>query len=469
MKRRRIFVGSSGETKDSLAEPIAGLLSENQFIVERWWDAFRAGDITLQRLMCMAKEVDGAVFICKGTDRIWMKKTEVNGARDNVILELGMFVQQLGPSRCVVIKDNGTHLPSDLDGLTYIPMIGDTPNVARKVVNHFLQEFNNPLAEDGHVQPEVFIIETDPFVVRIGSRDAIPNEWHSRALFFGTEGAQRWLAMEKQNEYLSNRTKDQMSKQLLNVIRDVAAVEQASIDTFVSLGPGTADVDRRLATALGRGRRKVQYIPVDISEGLLNHACSVLHAHARVPFGILTDFEERGSFIRNRLNGRAQNPLLLALLGNTLGNLDRNEEIFMHEMEMLLRKGDYLLLEVAIYTAEWRLENDIRYDVSQHTKEMRYFYAQGLACHTNEGVHSIVNVYPQRIEVKTGYSDVPEAKSIDYVDRKTQRVIVSLRRYDWSNLLSWLDDFDFTIVGQPRNFNFDEGGIGAGAVLLRKT
>ena len=95
-----------------------------------------------------------------------------------------MFVQQLGPSRCVVIKDNGTHLPTDLDGLTYISMVGDTTNLARKVVTHFLQEFNDSVGEEGQIQPQVFIIEADPFIVRIGSRDSIPSEWHARALFF---------------------------------------------------------------------------------------------------------------------------------------------------------------------------------------------------------------------------------------------------------------------------------------------
>jgi predicted nucleotide-binding protein len=62
MRRKRIFIGSSGETKDALAEPIAGLLSEYHFKIERWWEVFKAGDITLQKLMHIAKEVDGAVF-----------------------------------------------------------------------------------------------------------------------------------------------------------------------------------------------------------------------------------------------------------------------------------------------------------------------------------------------------------------------------------------------------------------------
>lgn len=469
MRRRRIFIGSSGETRDSLAEPIAGILSENQFKVERWWEVFKAGDITLQKLTRVAKEVDGAVFICKGTDRVWMKKKEVNAARDNVILELGMFVQQLGHSRCVVIKDNETHLPTDLDGLVYIPIAGDTTNLARKVVSHFLHEFNNPLEEEPHAQPQVFITENDPNIVRIISRERIPTGWHARALFFGTDGAQKWLAMERQEDYLSGRQKDQMCSQILSLIRRIESIDQPAIETLVSLGPGTADVDRALAVTLGRERRRVQYIPVDISEGLLNYACSVLWDCARVPFGILTDFEEGSAFIQNRLQlqGRVLYPILFSLLGNTLGNLDRKETIFMRGMEGLLRKGDYLLLEVAIFTPEWKLEKDIRYDVSSHKKEMRAFYAHGLARQAGEPIQSILDAYPQRIEVKTGYSDVLEAKSIDYVDNRTHRVIISLRRYDWGKFLSWLEDFDFTIIGE-QSFDFDEGGIGIGAIVLKR-
>jgi hypothetical protein len=182
----------------------------------------------------------------------------------------------------------------------------------------------------------------------------------------------------------------------------------------------------------------------------------------------LCDFEERAAFIRKRLRGRVQGPVLFSLLGNTLGNVDRYETTFMRQLQRLLEREDYLLLEVAILTPEWRLENDIRYDLSRHNTVTRRFYSQGLSLHTGEGLQSIVNVYEQRINVRAGHSDVPGAVSVDYVDRRTDRLIASLRRYDWNKFLAWLENFDFTVISQPQNLAFEEGGIGIGAVLLKK-
>jgi predicted nucleotide-binding protein len=43
-------------------------------------------------------------------------------ARQNVIFELGVFLGSLGRSRVAVLFEDGVELPSDLDGLVYIPL-----------------------------------------------------------------------------------------------------------------------------------------------------------------------------------------------------------------------------------------------------------------------------------------------------------------------------------------------------------
>ncbi len=467
---KKIFIGSSTETQDALAVPIAEKLSDKDFQVERWWEVFQAGDITFDKLMRVAKKVDGAVFICKGTDRLWMRNTELNAARDNVILELGMFVMQLGPSRCVVVKDNATHLPTDLNGLTYISLKNDIQTVAEKVAKHFTELFDGQAEVSDQQEQQAFIIETDPYIVNIISGEKLPYNWHTRALFFGTEGARKWLAIARQPDYLTAKQKAEMRRQLASVVDKIKSQDGRSILTFVSLGPGSAEADRELVIHLSRRRKSIQYIPVDISEGLLNYAAHALHSCAKVPFSILSDFEERADFIKERLMGRINTPALFSLLGNTLGNLDLYERTFLRQIQNeLMESGDYLLLEVAIITPEWELNKDIRYNLSRHTKEMQNFYAQGLARQIGEGSQSIVNAYPQRIMVREGQSDVEEATSVEYIDSKTRTIIASLRRYDWSSFLSWLrqGEFDFDFVDES-SFTFPEGEIGIGAVLLRK-
>jgi predicted nucleotide-binding protein len=45
-----------------------------------------------------------------------------NRARQNVILELGYFMGQLGRERVAAIYRPGTELPTDIHGLGYIPL-----------------------------------------------------------------------------------------------------------------------------------------------------------------------------------------------------------------------------------------------------------------------------------------------------------------------------------------------------------
>jgi predicted nucleotide-binding protein len=43
-------------------------------------------------------------------------------ARQNVVFELGFFVGALGRNRVAILYEEGVTLPSDIDGLVYIPL-----------------------------------------------------------------------------------------------------------------------------------------------------------------------------------------------------------------------------------------------------------------------------------------------------------------------------------------------------------
>lgn len=57
----------------------------------------------------------------KGADRA----TQQPRARQNVILELGWFCGEIGRKNVAVLYEEGVELPSDVDGLAYIPLDGD--------------------------------------------------------------------------------------------------------------------------------------------------------------------------------------------------------------------------------------------------------------------------------------------------------------------------------------------------------
>jgi hypothetical protein len=464
MTRKRIFIGSASETKDELAIPIADRLSELGYDVERWWGegVFRPGDVTHERLREIAREVEGAVFICKGTDSaVWLGNKELRAPRDNVIFELGMFFQGLTPHSCVVVTEDETKMPSDLKGLSYLSLSGDANTLAGKVGRHFDDLFRDGA---GNKSQHVITVEIDPYIADIGMRDRVPNEWHARALYFGNEGGRRWLAMVTDPDYLKDLQRHQMLQQLLRVVAGVSG----SVSSVVSFGAGDAAVDRALILELTTDGDELQYIPVDISEGLLNYSCRHIQGVAQVPFGLLTDFEDRMTFVKERLQGRLRKRALFSLLGNAFGNLDRGETSFMRQIESVLRRGDCLLLEVAVATPEWSFDGDIRCDMKTHNKTERYFYSQGLARQTGEALQSIYNSYVKRIVAQEGSSDVGGVRSVEYVDSRTKKTVISLRRYDWEELKKWLTrKFNFSMEAESF-LPFDKGEIGIGAVLLKK-
>jgi hypothetical protein len=118
MSQPSIFLGSSGEQLE-MAQEIAGKLGYSA-LVHVWDDVFPAGHTTLASLMDEANKVDFAAFIFAPDDQVVSRSSEMQGPRDNVIFEAGLFGGILGMERSIIIYAKGAKLPSDLEGLTPI-------------------------------------------------------------------------------------------------------------------------------------------------------------------------------------------------------------------------------------------------------------------------------------------------------------------------------------------------------------
>ena len=121
----RVFIASSSEGLP-WAKTVQRGLKSCQCTV---WDqnVFPPSTYTLPSLETALRSNDYGVFVFSPDDMIKMRGNEYPVARDNVILELGMFVGQLGFDHCFIIRpdDPDFHLPSDLGGLTtemYTPL-----------------------------------------------------------------------------------------------------------------------------------------------------------------------------------------------------------------------------------------------------------------------------------------------------------------------------------------------------------
>jgi hypothetical protein len=100
-----------------------------------WTKGFRASQFTLENLIAEAKQCDFAAVILTKDDAA--KKKRISGwlPRDNCIYEAGLFTGALGPShqRCFLLSSvEPKDLPTDVQGLTYIPITPGQSKGARK-------------------------------------------------------------------------------------------------------------------------------------------------------------------------------------------------------------------------------------------------------------------------------------------------------------------------------------------------
>ncbi|MCP4581130.1 MAG: hypothetical protein GY839_05895 [candidate division Zixibacteria bacterium] len=117
-----IFIGSSSEA-GKIDKEIRSLISRLGASVVNWRNISNSGDFLLDNLLDLTSQVDGAILIASADDTLKKRGETSSIPRDNIILEIGLFLSQLGRRRtCIILVPNKDKvypsLPSDLDGLT---------------------------------------------------------------------------------------------------------------------------------------------------------------------------------------------------------------------------------------------------------------------------------------------------------------------------------------------------------------
>lgn len=122
-ERVRVFIVSSAE-----AIPIVDLLikqfQHDPFLAVAWKNGvFRASNYTLDDLEAELDDSDFAIAVAQPDDIVITRDTKWPAMRDNVTLELGLFMGRLGRKRAFLMepRDAEIQLPSDLAGMTAIP------------------------------------------------------------------------------------------------------------------------------------------------------------------------------------------------------------------------------------------------------------------------------------------------------------------------------------------------------------
>src|SRR5664280_1649152 len=355
----------------ALAERLCAALAARGFTPMPWWTSFSPGQYTYHRILELCRMVDGAVFIFGNDDKSWYRSDAVTVPRDNVILEYGVFTAVLDPKKCIIVREQESKMPTDLDGLGRQEFQSTDEETATKVVEHLESEFQKIHAP---LRPQTLNLLVDPELSMKQLDEPFPKDWMLRSCYVGLEGAKAWLAFSRDHEYRRLSGAVDVRKSILNVIN------RTNLDfrTFVSLGPGDGDLDLDIITALIKTEPTLQYIPVDISDGLLLGVCEHLGSHVTIPIGILCDFEDRANFVTFHVNGYGRSPKLYGLLGGTFGNLDTNEHRFLGSLLAGLAKDDCLLMDVGI-NKENSNEVPKKPDVNTISHGRKFFYSHGAA------------------------------------------------------------------------------------------
>jgi len=116
----KLFVGCSVEGL-SVARALQEQLEHDPVHVTLWTDdLFTPGSNTAAKLVQAVDESDFGVFVLGPDDVTTSRDVTTQSPRDNVILELGMFMGLHGPERALFIRPRGLDLklPTDLLGIT---------------------------------------------------------------------------------------------------------------------------------------------------------------------------------------------------------------------------------------------------------------------------------------------------------------------------------------------------------------
>lgn len=191
--------------------------------------------------------------------------------------------------------------------------------------------------------------------------------------FYDDRGSDLFEQITRLPEYYPTRAE----RALLERYADEIA-EDVDAETLIELGSGSGVKTRLLLDAMRRHGRLTRFVPVDVSgDFLADSAARLAEDHPDVDVhAVVGDFEEHLDLLPV---DEDDGPLLLAVLGSTIGNQDpRQRAVFLRDIRTTLRAGDGLLLGVDLVKDPARLV-------------AAYDDAQGVTAAFNRNVLTVIN------------------------------------------------------------------------------
>ena len=271
-----------------------------------------------------------------------------------------------------------------------------------------------------------------------------PDNWKSRDLYIGVQGARNWLNVAKDDRYVPFVAARESLFKEGDPIGTVIGKAQCS--SMISFGPGDAQLDRKIVLRYcNHNDQPFTYYPVDINPYLLSGACHEIKSNTKadVPFGILADFEENLDKIFDLIKRRESKSCLFSCLGYTLGNLDSDELVWIETVASMMSSGDYLLFDYLSVDDNFnaKVYEDTAHE--DYTASLKNWIAHPTSVSTGLGRNRLVENFEKAFRfavdgsggekidaivgtriLYTGYG-LDEPKKSEYVDK----LVVKMHRY----------------------------------------
>ncbi|MCB1859418.1 MAG: nucleotide-binding protein [Gammaproteobacteria bacterium] len=115
-----VFLAYSSKAR-ATANDISKFLSSRGVSIRDWELDFAPGSTILEELVDASHSCLGAIMLLTKDDE-FLGEENYAAPRDNVIFEMGIFMQAKGRDRVLVIREQGAKMPADIGGGIYISL-----------------------------------------------------------------------------------------------------------------------------------------------------------------------------------------------------------------------------------------------------------------------------------------------------------------------------------------------------------
>jgi hypothetical protein len=115
-----VFLAYSSKAR-ATANDIGKFLSSRGVSVRDWEIHFAPGATILDELLEASKSCLGAIMLLTKDDD-FLGEENFAAPRDNVIFEMGLFMEAKGRERVLVVREQGAKMPADIGGGIYLPL-----------------------------------------------------------------------------------------------------------------------------------------------------------------------------------------------------------------------------------------------------------------------------------------------------------------------------------------------------------